>query len=341
VAALLGLLWGAAAAVAQPRARVRFDHAVADDAGRGSCGDADAIKAGVAARLGYEPFDDAAPDRLKVVVRRAGRNLTASIELVGADGDLKAERRLGSRIGDCAELLAALELAISIAIDPVHARAQGPAPLEAAAPAAPAAAPPAEVEVERPVPPAATPASSVVIPASAPAAPPPPAPPGKPLSARIAAGVVGGVGSAPHRTIGAIGRAGLRRGDLSLALEGRADLPASVPLRVGEVRTSLLGAGLVPCVHLRFLGACVPVTAGALRAAGHGIENSRKVTVFHLTIGVRLALAVPLSSRLSLVVQADVAAPLTEIELRVDGKELWTTPALSSALGLGLEARIP
>ena len=72
-------------------------------------------------------------------VNRTGSTLEARIEITSADGKSVAERKLVSRQSDCLELAAAMELAISIAIDPLagsRARPTPPAP-----PVSPALAP--------------------------------------------------------------------------------------------------------------------------------------------------------------------------------------------------------
>jgi hypothetical protein len=76
------------------------------------------FRAGVAARLGYEPFGDRAELLVSATVDRAGRVLEAKIEIAGADGKSTAERKLTSRQSDCLELASAIELAISIVVDP-------------------------------------------------------------------------------------------------------------------------------------------------------------------------------------------------------------------------------
>jgi len=131
-------------------------------------------------------------------------------------------------------------------------------------------------------------------------------------------------------------RVGARRADLSIDLEGRADLPATVPLQVGEVSTSLLVASLVPCVHWRIVAGCGLVTGGALRAAGHGLVDSRQVVDPYFALGARIALETRVAGKLYMTAHGDASAPLITTELRVGGEELWTTPPVSFLVGLGL-----
>lgn len=317
----------ASSAWAQVPRQVRLEYARQD--GAGACPDGATIQAGVAARLGYEPFNDRADDCVRAIIQPSGHGLEARIELTDAKGSPKAERRLVSRQRDCAELASAVELAISIAIDPFRL---GPSPagqgvgaraLEVADEAAPGASANASQ--------AAQVSSREPVVVSRP----------RPLVSQLGAEGVGGLGTAPSRTLGVAAGVGLRGGDLSLGLEGRADLPASTSLRVGEASAALLVASLVPCVHLGKVATCALVAAGTLRAAGHGLVESRTVTLPYAAVGARVALAIPLTGRLSLALHGDVTAPLTQSKLQVDGTAVWTSPILSAALGLGVAANFP
>ena len=300
-----------AVAFAQAPRRVRLEYERQE--GAAACPEVAVIRAGVAARLGYEPFDDQADDHLRVAVHRSGRAIEAHIEMTDAQGDLKAERRLVSRQGDCAELAALVELALSIAIDPFATR---PAPVIPTPPASEKTSPPAAVVIVAP------------------------SEPSRPISGYVAAGLVGGIGATPSRTLGFEVGGGLRRDSLSLGMEGRADLPARTSLQVGAARTSLLVASLVPCVHFRLLGACALGTAGALRAAGHGLVDSKQITVPYVALGARVSFAWPITAHLALALHGDLTTPLTQTELKVDGADMWTSPTVSFALGLGVVARI-
>ncbi len=320
-------------AFAQAQRKVRFEYTRQE--GAAACPDLAAIQAGVAARLGYEPFDDRASDRLRVTIHqsgRAGRGLEARIEMTDPKGGLKAERRLVSERWDCAELASSVELAVSIAIDPFRLAPALPAP-DARAPE-PAGARVASRDLE----PTQSRPSVQSIGETATASNP-----GRSLSERVEAGIVWGVGAAPARSLGVTAGAGIRGGNLSLGIEGRADLPASTRLRVDDTSasTALLVASLVPCAHFRNGAACALVTAGALRAAGHGLEAPRQVTLPYAALGVRFALDVPLAWRLSLALHGDLTTPLSESHLRVDNETVWTSPLLAVALGVGLAAAFP
>jgi hypothetical protein len=315
-----------ASAFAEVPRPVHLDYERQD--GAALCPDDAAIRAGVAARLGYEPFRDQADDHLRATLRQAGHVLEARIELTDAHGKLKAERRLVSRNRDCAELASSVELAIAIAIDPVGSappRSGEEPPASSTAGAAEAGAP-RDGDSAR--------AEATTPPSGSSSAWPP-------IATRVEAGLLGGLQSAPAANLGFQAGAGLQSGAVSLGLEARVDLPASAPLRVGEASASLLVASLVPCAHAGMVAACVLVTGGAQRVAGHGLLDSRRATLPYLGFGVRLAFALPITARMSLALRGDVTAPVTETKLTVDDSVVWTSPPVAFTLGLGVAIRFP
>jgi hypothetical protein len=305
-AILLSLL--ASSAPPQNPRRVRFAYDAQD--GPATCPDQARLRAGVTARLGYDAFDAGAAEELKVTLHRSGRELEAVITLTDGQGALRAERRLVSRQGDCAELASSVELAVSIAIDPFR-MAELPEPVVAPVPAIPE--PPALV-------------------ANAPA---------PPISGQIKAGALVAQGWEPARSLGFVLGGSVRRGRWSLGLEARADLPRSRDQGVGQVRSYSLLGSLVPCFHFHGAAACALLTAGELRAQGRGLVDAQQVTRPSVAMGARLAYALPLSPRFSLLLHADVATPLTTTELQVDHVGVWTTPRLAAALGIDLGCTFP
>ncbi len=293
-------------------------------AGAAACPDDATIRAGVKSRLGYDPFSDQANDRMRVTVRESGRVLEARIELVDAVGNLRAERRLVSHGGDCAELASSVELAMAIAIDPL-----GTAP------------PPTE---EKPAAGGASTNDTLRAPergGSAEVATTGPSPSG-PIAKRVEIGLFGAFGWLPAANLGFRVSGGLQGKMLSLSLEARADLPASKSLRVGEVSAWLLAGSLVPCVHARWTSVCALATLGAMHVAGGGgLENPRHTTLPYLAFGIRAAVSLPLTPRLSLALQGEVTTPITEIQLTVGSEVVWVSPTVATAVGLAMAYRFP
>jgi hypothetical protein len=298
---------------AEPSTRVRFDYQQGE--GGRVCPDASALQVGVAARLGYDPFDDTSSERLRVSIRPAGSGLEARIEMLDRDGQLKAERRLVSRHRDCKELASSVELAISIAIDPSGSGARGASP-------APATAPAEESRLPQP-------------------AEPLPAARSTPLRGDVSAMVVGGFRSAPSPSLGISLGAALHGEFLSLGIEARADVPSSKSLQVGEVASVLYTASLVPCLRATYLGFCALATAGVLHGSSEGLVDARRVSFFYAAVGARIALAYPLGPRWGLGLYGDAVSPLTETNLAVDNQVVWSSPTLAFALSLGVTAKIP
>ena len=311
----------APAGAAQPE-RVKLNYQRGE--GAAACPDASAIVAGVGARLGYEPFEDAAAKRINVSVQVADHALSARIEMIDANGKIIAERVLTSRRSDCTELAATMQLAIAIAIDPFHATATGPA------------SPPATEQKPPPAPPVEAPPRVVTSTTIIVSPPPRDAPKPAPMTAAVSAAAVGGVGTAPSMTLGALARVTVRRSALSLSLEGRVDLPTSEPQPVGSITTSLLVASVAPCGHVRLFSACGLVTGGVFRAAGHGLVDARNVVAPYFALGARIAAELPIHARLAFVANIDVVAPLTQTDLLVGGEPVWTTPSISALAALGL-----
>jgi hypothetical protein len=299
-------------ASAQGPSRVGLDYQRGD--GAASCPDGTALQVGVSGRLGYDPFDDHASRRLKVSIGQVGHGLEARVEMSDATGAVIAERRLVSRQRDCKELASSVELAIAIAVDPTGRP--------------PVVAPAASTE-EAPK-------------TSPPDAPPPPSPQvSHPLAGDLKAMLVAGWRSAPSASLG-ISLGGDLRGEVwSLGIDVRADLPSSEPLRTGHVKTSLFTGSLVPCLGSAHLAFCALATVGLLHGSADGLERERDANFFFAAVGARAALAYPIDHRWSVALHADAVSPLTEIDLTVDGKSVWSTSTLVYSVALGATAKIP
>jgi hypothetical protein len=317
----LVVLAGSAGA-AEPR-RVRLTYQRAEEAKR--CPDEQELRGAVEAELGYDPFDPQATELLQVRITREGGELVAVIEL-SAGGDVAGRRELASRGEDCRELAAALALAIGIAIDPVRAgKPPEPEPAEPAPPPPPPAPPPP--------PPAGPPQPRAP-------EPHPPPEPGTPLRWRVAGGGLVAIGTAPAPAAGIWVGAAVRSGDLSIGLEGRADAFASKRVDAGSVSASLLLASILPCWHPGFVLACGVGSIGALQGSGEQVDEPRKETTLFAAAGARLGVELPLGSVLALTGHVDVRANLTRTSLRLDDRDVWTTPPVGGDLGLGVRAEL-
>ena len=312
----------AAPAQAGERARLRFSR----EATAAECPDERALRDAVSARLGYEPFVADAPRLVVVTFRREGSTLRGVVQLREADGSVRGERTLTSTRGDCDELAQTTTLTISILLDP-RSGFMPPRPPER------------EPVPDFTPPPKAPPEDSARGPAEA------KAPPTDAFRLRVGLGAAASIGAAPAAAFGALVGVGVEHAWWSLMGELRADLPASgAPQATGgtslTVRTRYTAGNLVPCGHFGVGYACASLTLGAIQGEVLGAVPSRQST-FQAMIGPRLGLALPLARWLSADAHVDGAYALTDTTFRVLTAELWTTPAISGLVSIGMVGRFP
>ncbi|WP_394822191.1 hypothetical protein [Pendulispora albinea] len=323
-ALVLGLLGVEGRASAGEPSRVKLVYA--RGAGAEKCPDEETLRNGVSGRLGRDPFDDHAERTVIARVSRARRTLRTRIEVRDASGELAGERELSSQGKDCAELAAATELAIAIAIDPLGAmEPKPPRPIvikEEPPPAPPPPPPRVEVLVAAP-------------------APPPPPPPRLHLSIYANGGAIVAFGAEPDLSQGGRVLVGVRHDAVSIGVDARMDAAASQAVGPGSIRASLVLGSVVPCVHHRVFAGCAILGVGALRSEGRSFEESRTSSTPVFVTGGRVALEIPLHGVLSLNFHGDVLVPLSQTVAQVNQSEVWRSPSVSGAVGFGLGVHIP
>lgn len=276
--------------------------------GAEACPDAAHFEPLVRARVGRDPFVAPADLQAQVRIVRVARELVGTVDVKGS-----VRRELRSASADCDELAASLALALAVRIDPASFVSPPPSPPPSSQ--AGETAPPAEGRDPAPT---AERAPSE----------------GKPLSGISSIGAVGVLGGGPQPTAGATIQVGVRGRILSLALEGRGDLPSEEVLASGaRVRAGILAASLVPCLHHRFLLGCLLATGGVLRASGESVLEAKSESAPLFAIGARAGAEVRVAGPFFVRIHVDVLAPLTRATLRIDGAPAWRTPAFSGALG--------
>jgi len=269
----------------------------------------------VAAHLGYVPWRDTAARAIVVGVAAEGGMLRARVELRDTAGALSGVRELSSANSDCRELAAAIELAISIAIDPLSLARRPPPPV------------PAHDREVVPEPPPAAPRGQTAAETQR-----------RALGLSASVGGLVAFGSAPSVAGGITFDGRLRLRSFSVALEGRIDFPAYRDALGGEISSSLILGAVHGCYHRWHLMGCGMLAAGGLRSAGHHLTNAESHTEPYLAGGLRLGAEVPLFSIFSLRLHADLLAAFFRVTLRATAtqEEIWTTPPVSGALGLAL-----
>jgi hypothetical protein len=280
---------------------------------------------------------------------RERRALHAKVQLVDENALVKAVRNLRSAPGQCDELVAAMSLAISIAIDPSRGNRGDVSAHAAEAPAidqSPSGDPtPEPAQASSAAPTRArggtSPQDSDLLFQASRSARARPPPFGLPeLSATLA--ITSAVGVAPALALGLAASVGARWSRASLAVEGRHDFSASGALvGGGEARTSLSVGSLVACVRARVFLGCAVGSLGALRGEGVGLPRTRGESVFYAATGGRIGADIPLGGRLYLRPHVDALATLARTRLQVDGVARWTAPASSIVAAIGVGVRFP
>lgn len=272
----------------------------------------------VKARLGYDPFDAAAADRLVVNLQRTETALSAQLVLT-LDGQAGGQRTLGTTRPTCTDLLEAAALATAVTVDDVVAPAQ-------ARHVWPNAAPPAAV----------------------PPAPPPPAPPRmaqrasppikttarSPWRIRV---LLGGTAhawqlAAPHAGTHASVEAGWKW--LHVAMEGGAAGPSIQGVKQGWLMGGTAGAWGLLCARARWLLGCSRLGAGLLVHRAWELPGAREAFTPWLDAGGRLGLQWDLDRNLLARAFADVTVPMVETRVRAGAETLWQTPRVHAALGM-------
>jgi hypothetical protein len=306
--------------------------------GAETCPDESELRRAVATRLGYDPFFPAASKTVVAEIRaHAPRGFRGVVQIIDEHGIVRGERTLETQSADCAEMVRALALGISIAIDDLDATSS-PAPPEPA-PSPPVSEPPAPS-------PAITPWVSAGE-ANATSTDESPAVRGaaarsSSLQVEAAVGGRGSLGLGPAPSVGLTIGFGITSRTVSLRLEGTRELPSSESLGLGgRISTSFLVASLVPCLRPGVLFACATASLGSFRGGTLDIASPRSASTFFAMVGARGGVLVPLYAMFSLAPHADVAVPLLRHSVAVDGRTVYTAPSIGGALGLDVEARFP
>jgi hypothetical protein len=313
-------------------------------AGAETCPDESAIKSSVAARLGYEPFDDEAPKTIAVAVVRPKGVFQAQIEVRDATGAVKGTRRLDSKGSDCGELAGAITLAIAIAVDPFGGGSSGaPLPLPPEEPkdasnATNAANDPTADGDASSIGATTTTTSSDVATSSASEDQGPlvdAEEENRGLRLLAGGGVVSSYGFEPGVGVGAWVGLAFRWPRVSLGLEGRADVPGETTQPLGSVKSGVIVGTILPCLHRGIALACAEGVLGAIRSTGDGVGGKSQSNPF-VALGARLGVEVPLGSSLVARFAVDGVATLLGAKLEYNGQEVWKSHPFAGALSAGI-----
>jgi hypothetical protein len=321
-------LWVPAAVLASsPPGRPAELHYVRDATAQ-SCVEQEELQSKVSSRLGYVPFQDHAPLIVTVRLSRSDKGFRAVLTSEDTAAHTSGSREISSGSRDCGELLESVALAISVVIDPLtlsrpeapanpHIIVLPPPRVESPPPAPQPPAPPEKVLDEAPIPVSAAPVEHV------------------PVTVEASLALVASAGAEPSPALGYALAVGLRRRSLSLAVEGRADMPAGSDAVDGRsVRSNVMVGSVVPCIRPGPLLGCAVLSAGALNGTGEGVALSSPRTTFYAAAGARGGAEWAPWDSLAFGGYVEVLATLTRTDLRLNGTIVWTTPPFSGGLGL-------
>jgi len=291
-----------------------------------SCPTLQELSDSVAKQLGYQPFDDSAPQRLSVKIVRPLDHVEARIQWLGGQAGNSGERRLQSASGDCTELAQSLSFAVAVQIQ-----------LHASEASAPAAAKPADAGQPQPT----TPAASQVTrgaPASAVA--------DRPLLARrrrravlVGVGGLTTYGLAPGVNLGGRLFGAITEDWWELALGVHAVMPGRFQQHDGTgFSAHQLGLALAPCVRFSALGACAVGSLGILRVRGEGVDRVGTPSSVVGSAGARAQLFWPELERMGVLVEGEALVVLTPRDVLLNGARVWSTAPVVVTVALDFAA---
>jgi len=328
----LGALGPAVVARAEGGAKVTpFAVRIDYRAGEG-CPEVSDFKAVVIGRLGYDPFDDQAAERVIIQIRPGATSLDGRLEWRDAHGSWTGEQTFPSATSDCSRLVRAMGFALSVQIQllatmrrPPDDEPSPPADAVPATPSTPPASP-------RPVaaPPEPTPADVPVLRAATYA---PVEAPSVAFAAGVSTAVAGGLSALPVPLGGLFGEVSWRR--LSLRLGAAAGLPATTRRADGAgVQQEALLVSATGCAHRARWELCLLGTVGESRMTGVDIDRPTSAVVPIAEAGARVGVVQPLGSRWFLDAHADGLAIVSRWTATLDEVPVWTAPRFTLALGL-------
>ncbi len=301
--------------------------------GTEKCPNEAALRAAVAARLGFDVFFPWARRTVVAEIVRGPRGFRARLQIVGEDGVVLGVRAIDATSDSCEEVTRALALAISIAVDdfgldevPPTATPTPTSDADERPGTGPDGVQPAGRSPGRTTTPSEVPSTETPTPAPTPAPPP-----DLHFSASLAPLLSFGV--APTTSVGLRGALDVRfLRSFSASLELRGDLPASS----GGVQTDVLAASLVPCVRAPFpLFFCAVGSLGDFHESGVGITHPLRGDAMYLAVGPRVGVDLPLGPRFFVLAYADGAFLLLRHTVTLGGLQAFEPSVFVPSVGAG------
>ena len=311
------------------------------DGGPG-CPDEQDFEAVVRARLGYDPFAQAAPDHVFVRITPGIGTIDGHIEWHDSTGRWAGDQTLPVATKDCRHLVRALAAALAVQIQLLAATrdpGDGTAAPQSTGPP-PQASP---QEVPRPVPRPTiarisfneTPAAIVE---TTPRAPTTARGPGPVLAMGAGTSVGFGMSSSPVLLGRVLGSLAWQHVSVELAAE--ASLPTITRRSDGAgFSQQHLLASAAACAKLTRWRACLLANAGEVRMTGQDVDRPTSAVVPLVEAGIRVGMVQLLGRGFFVDAHADGLANVIRWTGTLDEVPVWTAPRLAAVLGvdLGLE----
>ena len=316
-----------------------------------ACGGESGLRQAVARRLGYDPFVASSVNTVVAELRGEGDGLKARVYVI-RDGNLAGgARELTSAARNCTELIAAVALAMSIAIDPdsldrVEKPDAAAAPIAAnenplastteAAPNVNAtdAKPPTFAQraaVANKNKPVTTSKPAIVSSASQ--------SPGLQGTLGLRGFIAYGLAPAPSLGLGVQGGLLLNR-RWSIAVEPEVTAPSSQPASFDSsigVRVWSYGATLTFGYRAQSFYGGVLFDAGQLVSRGEHVSLGTSDHSWYEAAGLRFAYCWQIAQSWAMVPRIDGLVALSSLKLRLNGLEAYSTPRYLGRFGLALE----
>jgi hypothetical protein len=306
--------------------------------GVAECSDSRTIAKGVAERLGYWPFRPNATRAIEVGIVREKTGLKASL-LITQNDLIDGERTIESPSDDCDELSEALELAIAIAIDPLHGLATAsppqampapPPPVSAAPAPSPAPSPPAMLTAPPLPPPVETFSEAPSTTAAAKSE-------GSPYrQTQLALGLLVHTGLLPNQGAGLVAQLRFEKRALVFGFQGRFIPPTEEDIGGLRVRGALVQSGGFFCGRRGRFDFCGLSGLGIIRASAEMDGNLLdEISDPYLSVGGRLTFRQPLTESIFALLNAQIEAPIP-VKLSIFGETLWRNQPIAGVFSAQL-----
>ena len=291
-----------------------------------TCPDVSEFKAGVIAKVGYDPFSEAAADHVLVLVTPRGSAWNGRLEWRGAQGEWTGEQTFPLVGTDCSRLVRGMSLALVVQIQ-LLAKTNAVSDTDGAA----------SMQAEPRTQASETSTPSLVA-----------RPPVSPSTHRPRP--VFGIGAGPSVAFGMsaalvllgriFGSVTWRR--LSVELAAGMSTPDTTfrPDGAGFSQRQLFMSAAGCAVFGRW-SACVLTNVGVVRMAGEHIDLPSSATVPFVETGARIGVLLPFGHRAFVQAHLDGLTNLTRWTGELDQVPVWTAPRFATALGVEAGVRFP